>query len=189
MISLRDFDEFIKKHKKIKYYKDKNGCYICYSHKYRKGVGFQFKVKNKAHVMHRYVYEYFFPNENDFYFVVHTCGNNKCINPNHLKIAYKKRSLSDKILRKKERVLNLYKQGYLIKDIMKKSKLSFYTIKKILKKEVGYKLNYGKGLTKLNAEKILELNKDYKSGMKYKDLEKKYGVTKPTILKYLKEIS
>lgn len=64
--------------KPIKFYEDENGCWICTSHKSKKFNG---KTVN----VHTYMYLTRVSSEiPEGKLVTRTCGNNKCINPEHL---------------------------------------------------------------------------------------------------------
>lgn len=70
--------------KHIEYEVDENGCWNCVSHSCDSGGYPKVSYKNKMYRMNRFVYAYFKGEIIKDNFILHSCDNIKCINPNHL---------------------------------------------------------------------------------------------------------
>lgn len=87
--------------KDMKYYVDKNGCFICTSHYLDKDGYPKFKRNNTSYYMHRYVYEENFGEIPKGLIVRHMCDNTSCINPKHLILGTNKDNSEDMVMRKR----------------------------------------------------------------------------------------
>ena len=70
--------------RKIDFFIDENGCFICSSHSLDKDGYPKIQVSHKPYRMSRFIYEQCFGEIPKGHVVRHTCDNPSCINPEHL---------------------------------------------------------------------------------------------------------
>jgi hypothetical protein len=89
--------------KKLDYEIDKNGCFLCTSHKARivkNGYVTQRIYRGgKFYLLHRFIYEQMFGPIAPGLVVRHKCDNSLCINPEHLELGTQKQNMADMIKR------------------------------------------------------------------------------------------
>jgi len=75
-----------RKTKKILYYVDCNGCWICTSHSTDRDGYYRLGRNKKTYRLHRYIYTIEYGKIPEGLIVRHKCDNPACINPEHLEI-------------------------------------------------------------------------------------------------------
>lgn len=102
----------------------KSGCHLWTSTIHKSGFG-MFTLDGRLQQAHRVAFSLFVedPAEN---WVLHKCGNNSCVNPNHLFLRNKKKSESE--------ILALWEKGLSKKEISDSTGLSLSTIYRYLRK-------------------------------------------------------
>jgi len=101
-VPLRDCGSF----KEIKYFINKNGCWICTSHakaKHRRNYPV-IDRGGKHQRLSRYVFKVKNGYIDDKKFVMHSCDNPECINPDHLSLGTPKENTKDMITKKRKPV-------------------------------------------------------------------------------------
>jgi hypothetical protein len=135
-----------KPHKKIEWYEDENGCYICASHsKDRCGYPKYCDDKKETH-MSRFIWQECFGEIPKGMLVCHKCDNPVCINPEHLFLGTSKDNMVDKLNKGRHRykphpgeeswsakltnesVLNIFKDKRKAKHIAAEYNVSLSTI-------------------------------------------------------------
>lgn len=87
-----------RKRKPIKYYEDKNDCFICVSHSCDVDGYPKIVVKNKWQHISRLMFKLFVDEElKETEVIRHQCHNPKCINPNHLMKGTQKQNIQDSV--------------------------------------------------------------------------------------------
>lgn len=100
-------------HKMIEYEVDERGCWVCTSHGYKNPKKRpQVKRNGKMLIISRVVYEHH-NNEKipEGLFVLHSCDNKKCINPEHLRLGTQKENMEDMYSRDRQPYLKGSKSG------------------------------------------------------------------------------
>jgi len=86
--------------KPITYKIDKNGCYICTSHK-PKSKGYC-QITRKGIMLHRYIYEKKVGSIPKDMCVCHSCDVKICINPKHLFLGTQNDNMQDKVKKRRQ---------------------------------------------------------------------------------------
>src|SRR5699024_3966568 len=102
---MRSGSPYIKKkrwNEPLNFYVDNNGCFICTSHK--TGVhGYpQVRHKGVSSPAHRKVYEEMFGEIKDYLFVLHSCDNRICVDPEHFRTGRHAENMQDKTERNRQ---------------------------------------------------------------------------------------
>ena len=74
------------RNKKIEWIEDKNGCFICTSHKKDKNGYPRIRDRYKNVGVHKYIYEECYGEIPSGMIIRHKCDNPNCINPEHLEL-------------------------------------------------------------------------------------------------------
>ena len=93
-----------RKHKKIEFYEDSNGCWICTSHARNQSGYPRITYKGKYPHMSRYLYEKNYGKIPDGLIIRHKCDNPNCINLAHLELGTHKQNAQDCIDRGRQPV-------------------------------------------------------------------------------------
>lgn len=88
--------KYAHKYKKIEYYVDENGCWICTSHA-KDPDGYIMINRGKHGRLHRYVYGLEKGELKDGEVVMHKCDNPSCFNPSHLEVGTNVDNQRDKV--------------------------------------------------------------------------------------------
>lgn len=81
--------------KPIKYSINDKGCFECYSHA-PNAFGYpEYHFNNKKTTVHRYIYEECFGYVDKGLFILHSCDNRRCINPEHLRVGTHLENMKD----------------------------------------------------------------------------------------------
>lgn len=92
--------------RKIRYFIDSYGCWICTSHagsNYRGGYPV-IRRFDKYMRMSRYIYWLFNGHIDDELYVMHSCDNPKCINPDHLSLGTPQENTDDMVKKGRNKV-------------------------------------------------------------------------------------
>lgn len=136
--------------KKIDFYVNEFGCFICTSHTRDKDGYPKIQVNKKPYMMSIFIYEQCFGEIPEGYVVRHTCDNPLCINPEHLIIGTNADNVRDKVERGRTvsfpgelnpmakltekqvlEIRKLLKEGWTMTEIAKKFNVSRKAISKI----------------------------------------------------------
>lgn len=84
----------------IEWETDKNGCWICTSHKQKDDGYLEVRRFGRRAQLHRMIYEFFYGEKlGEDVVIRHTCDNPACINPAHLKPGTHADNVSDRVSR------------------------------------------------------------------------------------------
>ena len=83
--------------KSLEYYKNRNGCFIVFSHCKDKDGYIRIKRNGKLWLLHRWIYEKWYGKIPEGICVCHTCDNPGCINPDHLFLGTQNDNIKDSI--------------------------------------------------------------------------------------------
>lgn len=171
--------------KKLRWEKNKEGCWLCISHVKDKDGYVVFKRNKKWYRIHRYMYELKYGKITKKDFIGHKCKNNNCINPKHLfKSDMKgiiKNSYAKNLYRKngkltKKEIIKIFKDRITQqKDLAKKHNITPSTVRNIHKK-----ISWKKITNNLDEEKYINARKKHWKNRKRKWKE---NYKKKTILK------
>ncbi len=137
--------------------KKNNGCWY-----WKKNTGHSFgygsfRINGKTYLSHRLALIFFCGNENKDKFVLHSCDNPACCNPNHLRWGTQKENISDSI--KRGRKTDPPRNGSLPPVF------------------------YGEDCptSVMTEKKVKELRKLYSEGWSVYDLAKRFNISKSTV--------